>query len=279
MSTTAAAPRVSIVVPSFNELPQIVGASLASVRAQTMEDFECIVVDESTDEHRARACRQFCEADPRFIYVHPSERLGLAGSLNLGLSRARGALVARFDADDLCEPQRLALQAAFLDANPTVDVLGGALEVIGEDGRHQGVRRYPLEHIDIARRMQLTNAIAHPTVMYRRIVVERHGGYDTSFRYSEDLDLWLRWLNVGVRFANLPHVLVRYRQQVTRRNTLHWRYNLRARTRNFGRSFALRRAAGIGCIAVWSALPAAVQEAVFRLLMLRGSRQRDTGTP
>ena len=76
MSTTAAAPRVSIVVPSFNELPQIVGASLASVRAQTMEDFECIVVDESTDEHRARACRQFCEADPRFIYVHPSERLG-----------------------------------------------------------------------------------------------------------------------------------------------------------------------------------------------------------
>lgn len=279
MSTTAVAPRVSIVVPSFNELPQIVGASLASVRAQTMEDFECIVVDESTDEHRARACRQFCEADPRFIYVHPSERLGLAGSLNLGLSRARGALVARFDADDLCEPQRLALQAAFLDANPTVDVLGGALEVIGEDGRHQGVRRYPLEHIDIARRMQLTNAIAHPTVMYRRTVVERHGGYDTSFRYSEDLDLWLRWLNVGVRFANLPHVLVRYRQQVTRRNTLHWRYNLRARTRNFGRSFALRRAAGIGCIAVWSALPAAVQEAVFRLLMLRGSRQRDTGTP
>jgi glycosyltransferase involved in cell wall biosynthesis len=275
MSIATVPPRVSIVVPSFNEAPQIVSASLASVRAQTMDDFECIVVDESTDEARARACREVCEADPRFIYIHPNERLGLAGSLNLGLSRARGALIARFDADDLCQPERLALQAAFLDAHPMVDVVGGALEVIDEDGAHQGVRRYPLGHLDIARRMQLTNAMAHPTVMYRRAMVERHGGYDTSFRYSEDLDLWLRWLNAGVRFANLPQVLVRYRQQITRRNTLHWRYNLRARTRNFGRSFIVRRAAGIGCIAVWSALPAVVQESVFRLLMLGGPRQRD----
>lgn len=278
MSTMPASPLVSIVVPSFNELPQIVSASLASVREQTMGDFECIVVDESTDESRARACREVCAADPRFIYLHPSERLGLAGSLNLGLSRARGALVARFDADDLCQPERLALQTAFLNAHPAVGVVGGALEVIGEDGRHQGVRHYPLKHLDIARRMQLTNAIAHPTVMYRRAVVERHGGYDTSFRYSEDLDLWLRWLNAGVHFANLPQLLVRYRQQVTRRNTLHWRYNLRARTRNFGRSFIVRRAAGIGCIAVWSALPAAMQESVFRLLMLRGPGRSDNGT-
>jgi glycosyltransferase involved in cell wall biosynthesis len=275
VSAMPAPPRVSIVVPSFNEAPPVIAASLASLRAQTMDDFECFVIDESTDESRARACREFCETDPRFIYIHPSERLGLAGSLNLGLSRARGALIARFDADDLCEPERLALQAAFLDAHPTVDVVGGALEVIGENGAHQGVRHYPLEHLDIARSMQLTNAIAHPTVMYRRTAVERHGGYDTSFRYSEDLDLWLRWLNAGVRFANLPQVLVRYRQQLTRRNTLHWRYNLRARTRNFGRSFVLRRAAGIGCIAVWSALPEAVQESVFRLLMLRGPHRRD----
>jgi glycosyltransferase involved in cell wall biosynthesis len=276
VSNATVPPRVSIIVPSFNEAPQIVGASLASVRAQTMDDFECIVVDESTDEARARACREFCETDPRFIYIHPSERLGLAGSLNLGLSRARAALVARFDADDLCQPDRLALQAAFLDAHPMVDVVGGALEVIGEDGTHQGVRRYPLGHLDIARRMQLTNAMAHPTVMYRSAVVERHGSYDTSFRYSEDLDLWLRWLNAGVRFANLPQVLVRYRQQVTRRNTLHWRYNLRARTRNFARPFIVRRAAGIGCVAVWSALPAVVQESLFRLLMLRGPHQRDS---
>jgi glycosyltransferase involved in cell wall biosynthesis len=276
VSAMPAPPRVSIVVPSFNEAPPVIAASLASLRAQTMDDFECFVIDESTDESRALACREFCETDPRFIYIHPSERLGLAGSLNLGLSRARGALIARFDADDLCKPERLALQAAFLDAHPTVDVVGGALEVIDENGAHRAVRHYPLEHFDIARRMQLTNAIAHPTVMYRRAVVERHGGYDTSFRYSEDLDLWLRWLNAGVRFANLPQVLVRYRQQLTRRNTLHWRYNLRARTRNFGRSFVLRRAAGIGCIAMWSALPAAVQESVFRLLMLRGSGQRDS---
>lgn len=267
-------PRVSVVMPSFNEAPDIVCASLASIRAQTMVDFECIVVDESTDEARALACREACEADPRFVYIHPSERLGLPSSLNLGISKARAPLIARFDSDDLCQPSRLTLQTAFMDAYADVGVVGGALELIDDAGTPIGLRHYPEAHGEIARRMQLTTAVAHPTVMFRRTLVEQHGGYDAGFRFAEDLDLWLRWLNAGVRFANLPQVLVRYRQQVTRRNPRHWRSNLRARTRNFAGSFVLRRAAGIGAIAVWSALPAPVQESVFRLLILRGARGR-----
>jgi GT2 family glycosyltransferase len=157
-------------------------------------------------------------------------------------------------------------------------VLGGALEVIDEAGASLGLRHYPAQHRDISRRMQMTTAVAHPTAMFRRALVERHGGYDASFRFAEDLDLWLRWLNAGVRFANLPQVLVRYRQQVTRRNPLHWRFNLRARTSNFAFTFPLRRAAGIGCIALWSALPAALQESIFRLLMLRGTGSREKST-
>jgi glycosyltransferase involved in cell wall biosynthesis len=265
----SASPRVSLVVPSFNEAPEIVRASLASVRAQTMVDFECIVIDESINEARARACREACEADPRFYYVHPSERLGLPRSLNLGIARARAPLVARFDSDDLCQPDRLAQQVAFLDAHADVGVLGGALEIIDEGGMPVGLRHYPAAHAEIARRMQMTTALAHPTVMFRRALVERHGGYDASFRFAEDLDLWLRWLNAGVRFANLPQVLVRYRQQVTRRNPRHWRFNLRARTHNFAPSYLLRRTAGIGCIAVWSAVPGALQESIFRALILR----------
>ena len=262
-------PRVSIVMPSFNETPAVVQASLASVRAQTWSDFECIVVDESTDAERAQACRQACERDARFIYVHPSERIGLPRSLNLGLARARGEYVARFDSDDLCMPDRLAQQVAWLDAQPQIGVVGGALEIIDESGATLAYRGYPLAHRDIARGMQMTTTVAHPTVMFRRALVEQHGGYDPGFRFSEDLDLWLRWINAGVRFANLPQRLVRYRQQNTRRHQNHWRYNLRARLRNFASPYLLRRAAGICCIALWSALPAPLQERVFRALMLR----------
>ena len=269
-----ATPRVSLIVPSFNEDPAVVRASLDSVRAQTMADFECIVIDESTDARLAEACRTCCERDARFIYVHPDERLGLSRSLNLGLARARGALVARFDSDDLCAPDRLALQVAFLDAYPEIGVVGGALEIMDESETTLDYRRYPGTHRDIARGMQMTTTLAHPTVMFRRSLFERYGGYNPEFRFSEDLDLWLRWLNAGVAFANLPQVLVRYRQQQTRRHPRHWRYNLRARLRNFGTPYLLRRAAGIFCIALWAALPSAVQESVFRALMLHRQSHR-----
>jgi glycosyltransferase involved in cell wall biosynthesis len=264
-----AAPRVSILVPVFNEPPRVLQASLASLRAQTWPDFECIVVDESTDPARARECETQCAADPRFRYVHPPTRLGLPGSLNLALEQARGEYIARFDSDDLCMPERLARQVAFLDAHPQTSIVGGALEVIDDDDRTTALRAYPLEHASIERGMQTTNTIAHPTVMFRRAAAKAHGAYDPSYRYSEDLDLWLRWLNAGLLFANLPEVLVRYRQKSTSRQTLHWKFNLRARVRNFSSRYALRRCAGIAAIAIWMALPKRAQEAAFRRLIFR----------
>ena len=90
---SAFTPLVTVVVPSFNEDPHIVRASLESIRAQTFADFECIVVDESSRPELAEACRAVCAEDPRFIYVHPTERLGLPKSLNLAISKARGQLI------------------------------------------------------------------------------------------------------------------------------------------------------------------------------------------
>lgn len=267
----SALPRVSVIVPVFNEPPEIVRASLASLRNQSLHNFECIVVDESTDASRARECEAQCGVDPRFHYVHPTGRLGLPGSLNLAIDRSSGEYIARFDSDDICMPERLARQVAFLDSHPEIAIVGGALEVIDDDDRTTALRTYPLEHEAIDRGMQSTNTMAHPTVMYRRTATIAHGAYDASYRYSEDLDLWLRWLNAGLRFANLPDVLVRYRQKSTSRQTLHWKYNLRARVRNFSARHFARRCAGIAAIGIWMVLPQRVQVFVFRLLMLRGA--------
>lgn len=260
-------------MPTFNEAPETVRASLHSLVAQSFKDFECIVVDDSTIAECADACRAFCLTDARFIYIHPIKRLGLSSSSNLGLEMARGRLIARFDSDDLCMPDRLALQVEFLDANPQVFVLGGALEIIDEYGQTMSFRDYPLASVDVAKGMHFTTTIAQPTVMFRRELIAAYGCYNPAFPFSEDLDLWLRWLNAGVVFANLPQVLVRYRQSNTRRVTRHWRYNLRARVCNFAGTDVLRRIAGISCIAFWAVLPNAVQEFVFRALILRHKRR------
>lgn len=270
---SASSPLVTVVVPSFNEAPHIVRASLESIRAQTFADFECIVVDESTCQELAEACRAACAEDKRFIYVHPTERLGLPKSLNLAIGRARGQLIARFDSDDVCTPERLALQVAFLQAHPEISVVGGALDIISREGEFLAHRCYPQTSTAIAKGMQLTTTIAHPTVMYRKDAIEQHGGYNTEFRFAEDLDLWLRWMNAGLRFANLPQVLVRYRQDNTRRDPLHWRFNLWARTSNFSKQHLIRRAIGIVCIATWVALPKTVQDQIFKALILQRHRK------
>jgi len=268
-SAPSSPPRVSVVVPAFNESAEVLAASLGSLRAQTYDDFECVVVDESTRPELAQACRAACELDPRFRYVHPSTRLGLAASLNYGIQLARGELIARFDSDDICMPERLAQQVVYMDAYPEVGVLGGGLEIIAEDGRTLAFRDYPQEHDAIEKRFQTTNAIAHPTVMLRKVLIERHGGYDADFRYAEDLELWLRLLNCGVRFMNLGSVLVRYRQESTARNRHHWQFNRRARWRNFSSRYLPWRVAGLLAVSAWALLPARLQEPVFKGLLFR----------
>lgn len=262
-------PRISVVVPVFNEPVAVLQASLSSVRDQGFTDFECLIIDESTNETTALACRAFCESDPRFRYVRPSDRIGLAASLNLGIAQAQGDLIARFDSDDLCLHDRLEQQVAYLDANPQIGVVGGALEIISETGEHLATRYYPVEHALIERHFQTTSAIAHPTAMIRKSLLQRHGAYDPQFRFAEDLDLWLRLLNRGVRFANIPAVLVQYRQQNTRRKTDHWRFNLKARLRNFSGRQLPRRVLGIVVIGAWRFVPPRVQETLFAQLLLR----------
>lgn len=256
-------------MPSFNESPEVLRESLDSVAGQTMGDFECLVIDESTKPEVTSACRALCERDERFRYIHPDTRIGLAASLNLGLSMARAPLIARFDADDICLPYRLARQVEFLDKHPEVEVLGGGLEIFTADAGTIAIRNYPVDSEVIERRFQTTTPIAHPTVMMRKSVLDLFGGYDPSFRFAEDLDLWLRLLNHGVRFSNLPEVLVRYRQQSTARNPQHWKFNLRARLRNFSHRLFPQRVLGVLAIAIWRVIPKPLQEQVFRSLLLR----------
>jgi glycosyltransferase involved in cell wall biosynthesis len=265
---SAPTPLVTVVMPSFNEDVLIMRASIESIRAQTFANFECIVVDESTRPELADACQAICAEDPRFIYMHPTERLGLSRSLNLAISNARGRLIARFDSDDICMPERLEVQVSFLRAHPEISAVGGAMDVISSGGKFLAHRSYPLTSEKIAKAMQFTNAIAHPTVMFRREVIDLYGGYNPNYRYCEDLDLWLRWINAGVLLNNLPYVLVQYRQNNTRRDHLNWKYNLRARISNFSTRHLVRRIIGIVCIATWMAVPGKLQEYIYKVVLL-----------
>ena len=262
-------PKVSVIVPVFNEPEVLLTASLKSLQVQTEKNFECLIIDDSTNTETTLACLEFTREDARFKHIHPEKRLGLAGSLNLGIQQSLAPLIARFDADDLCVPHRLEDQVRFMDQNPDVGVLGGWLEIINARGDTLFFREYPEMHGAIIKKLQYTNSLAHPAVIFRKELIEKHGGYDSSLKFAEDLDLWLRLANENIRFANLPKVLIKYRQNSTHRIQDNWRNNLMVRARNINYNQLHHRVAGILAILIWLIVPLNIRALVFEKILLK----------
>lgn len=265
-------PKVSLIIPCFNESPDFLGESLSSILRQTFQNFECILIDESTNTETIDKCMMICKSDIRFLYLHPKQRIGLAGSLNLGISMARGEFIARFDSDDICDPQRLALQVRFFEEHPKIDVIGSSIKIINHSGEIVGGRTYPINHNDIEKKFIFSNGMAHPTVMFRKSLLPIVGGpYDPTFRYAEDLEFWLRLLNCNIKFANLSEPLVQYRQQYTNRNRDNWKYNLKARIKNFSAPYRFKKIVGILGLSLWMYFPKKFQRFLFQFIQLRNA--------
>lgn len=198
-------PRVSVLMPVHNAAPYI-GEALASLRAQTFSDFECLVVDDgSTDASAAIAA---ATSDPR-VHVIRQPHLALPRALNEGLARARGEYVARLDADDWSAPDRLTRQAGFLDAHTEVVLVGTGIVLVDEAGRCLRCYLYSAGHDALVRKLyEGVNPLPHSSIMFRREVVMRAGGYNEVFWNSQDYDLYLRLLERDdYRLASIPEPL------------------------------------------------------------------------
>lgn len=188
------------------------GRAITSIRGQTLAEWELVVVDDGSTDDTSDLLRAAAQEDAR-IRVIGQPALGLVAALNTGLSAARGAFVARMDADDESHPERLARQVAVLDAQPRIGVVSCLVEFGGDRAANAG---YAL-HVDwlnsvreadeIGLNRFVESPLAHPSVVFRRSVVERWGGYRAG-DFPEDYELWLRWLDRGVVMAKVPETLV-----------------------------------------------------------------------
>ncbi len=201
-------PRVSIIVPTYNSEGYLEEA-LRSLVAQDFADLEVIIIDEadSTDSTEDIVSRL---GDERIRYVRNETKLGLARSLNAGIALARGEFIARMDADDVAAPERIGRQVELLDRCLNVAVVGSAIQLIDGDGRQMGVRHYPVSPARTRWYAHFNAPVAHPSVMFRKSIVEQLGMYSDSFLHCEDYELWLHVLD-KTDMANLSQPLLRYR--------------------------------------------------------------------
>ncbi|MDX6478338.1 MAG: hypothetical protein QOG29_925 [Gaiellaceae bacterium] len=200
-------PAVTVLMAVYNGERHL-EESIGSVFAQTFEDFEFLVVDDGSTDATTQILAQ--HADSRLRVLRNERNLGLIKSLNRGLAESRGRYVARQDADDISEPERLERQAAFLDVNPDVAILASSYLRIRDDGSVSGIRYVPTEALGVRWRLLFLNAFTNSSVMFRRDDVERLGGFREEFAYAQDYDLWSRLAFTG-SVAALPDTLARYR--------------------------------------------------------------------
>jgi glycosyltransferase involved in cell wall biosynthesis len=155
-------------------------------------------------------------ADERIKLSRIEKNGGLASALNylLGivLNSPDYKIIARMDADDVSMPERFEKQFNFLEANKEISCVGCWYEEINESGKHLADIRLPEKHEALRRRYYTRTPFAHPSVMYRRELIERAGFYPVDTVLMEDNVLWGKALKAGLLFANLPDFLLKFRK-------------------------------------------------------------------
>lgn len=211
MNTASTVPALSVAMSVYNGERFLVPA-IESILGQTFTDFEFLILDDGSTDGSADIIRAYAEKDRRIRPIIRENR-GLVASLNQLLEEARAPIVARMDADDICQPERFAKQIAFLAEHPDHGVVGSWSEDIDE--HEQPWNASGPDHAITNDEMHAVaesggQLLVHPAVMYRKDIVQRVGGYHAAFRHCEDYDLWLRLLS-ATKMANIPERLIRYR--------------------------------------------------------------------
>ncbi len=208
-----------------NDDPVHFRLALDSIMHQTVPPDEVVLVIDGPIPAETEAVVADCAALPIFHIIRLEENCGHGIARRTGLSACRHELVALMDADDISCPDRFEKQLAVMAKDPDLSIVGGCIsEFIGEPENAVSLRDVCLSNDAIQADLKKRCPMNQMTVMFRKSDVERAGGY-LDFYCEEDYYLWVRMCLAGMKFANLPDVLVHVRvgEDMYRRRG-GWRY-------------------------------------------------------
>lgn len=199
-------PRISVLLPCFND-GQWIDEALDSVRQQTFQDFEIVVVDDGSTD--AATVRKLESIDDSNIRVFRTENRGLPAARNHAAAQARGELFCALDADDRLAATWFEKGQALLTSRPEITFVSHWLETFGDEHWTWKPERCDLPAL-------LVKNTINGAALVRRAAFEAVGGYDESMRHGcEDWDFWLRLVEAGHQGTIIPEVLFYYRRHST----------------------------------------------------------------
>lgn len=206
-------PTVSVIIPSYN-YAHLIAQTLESVRSQSYEEWECIVVDDGSTDNTEEVVAFYSKQDPRIRFIHQSNQRQ-AAARNTGIKNSAGAYLHFLDADDLIEPRKLELQVAYLEQHPEVDITYSGVRYFTRDNLSERLlsRQYSswedaglwMPEISGAGKSILpsllrNNIMVVNSPLIRRRAVDQVGLFDVGLTPVEDWDYWIRCAAKGLTF-------------------------------------------------------------------------------
>lgn len=180
-----------------------------SILSQDLSYWECIVVDDGSNDETPLMLKMLAEKDNRFRVLIAGV-VGRGKALNLAVSSSRAELICNLDIDDVAHPSRARFSSLIMGSNPQYDVISGSSELFFlSEGNYSEWKLIPSQYeiFEVTQRLAFGNPLSHSSVVMRRSTLLKLGGYDESRVSQLDYDMWVRMVKAGYRIANCQVIL------------------------------------------------------------------------
>jgi glycosyltransferase involved in cell wall biosynthesis len=199
-------PLVSVIMPAYNSANYIYEA-IFSILNQSFSDFEFIIIDDGSTDNTLLEISKF--TDNRIVLLKNNTNKGIVYSLNYAISIAKGILIARMDADDISNFDRLKKQVLEFQKNPNLILCGSWYKIIFNNIIIRKIK-LPYQNDIIKMELHFRNVICHPSCMFKKKLWLNLNGYSEKDINCEDFGLWVKGLDEG-DYYNIPEFLLEYR--------------------------------------------------------------------
>jgi len=219
-------PKISVIVPCYRQV-SFLPEALASVQAQTFQDWECLIINDGSPDNTEVVAQKWVQSDARFRLLN-KDNGGISSARNHGLVEARGEFIQFLDADDLLEPAKFSWQVNYLNEHPEVGIVYGDMQYFTIDDPPQ--RRHAIfgtngpwmesvwrDSRSLLEKLLYRNIMGIHCPMIRRSVINKVGWFHESMHAMEDWDYWLRCAAAGIsfQFSSAPNTLALVRVHAT----------------------------------------------------------------
>lgn len=229
LSKKSEKPFVSIILPVRNA-ERTLQIAIESIINQTYKHFECIIINDNSTDATPEILAQVSKQEKR-IRCFNNSSVGIVSALNFGISVANGSFIARMDADDYSHPTRLEKQIEYFNKHPEIDFCGTKVAFTGNKKSSGGYAHYVnwtntlVSTEDIMLKRFVESPFAHPCMMFRKSNVENFGGYAEG-DFPEDYELWLRWMEAGLKPGKVDEILFDWADPPERLSRSDLRYSI-----------------------------------------------------